>query len=372
MANDVHRADIAVLGAGPAGIAAALALNQSGLNVCLIGEAVGNGPKVGEFLPASILRLFRTLDLGRLEEVSGADTYLECNGKKSAWGSEAWAYRDSLRDPEGGGWHILRHRFEQELLELAKGRKVTFHQAKLMEVSDNGAEYRVHAAGKNGEITVQCPRLIDATGRKAWLVRRIASAPRKRNTQMAVVGWFHDPDQTIERVTQVKSVRNGWWYTAPLPGQQRVVAFHGLPDSVSRFFRQPDDFLSQARRDGLEDSLTDWVKMTGSLQSCDASVGLSQNVAGKRWIAVGDAALCFDPLSSQGLHFAFYSAIKARDAICKAIHAEDERDAYQASELYCTQISDVFASNQRTRFLFYNQESRYRDAPYWLEQRSNF
>ncbi len=372
MANRLYHADITVLGAGPAGVAAALALHKAGLTVRLVGQAAGADMKIGEFLPASIGRLFRALDLGGVEDALPADTYLKCSAKVSAWGSDAWTYQDSLRDPEGGGWHILRHRFEQVLLERAKARGIPFHAAKLLEVADNGAEYRVRAQGADGVIDVQSPRLIDATGRHAWLVRRVASAPRRGNTQMAVAGWFSDPDEPVEQVTHVKSVRNGWWYTAPLPGQKRVVAFHGLPDSVSAYFRNPDRFVADARHSGLENALADAAQILSPLQSCDASAGLSPKVAGKRWVAIGDAALSFDPLSSQGLHFAFYSAVMARDAICKALSARDLQGGYDAMEIYCSQFSEVFKTNQRTRYMFYSEEKRYLESGYWIEQRSSF
>lgn len=372
MATEVLHCDIAVLGAGPAGIATALALHQKGRHVVLIGKAAADALKVGEFLPASMQRMFRTLDLGKVEDVLGPDSTLHCQAKSSAWGSDDWTYQDGLRDPEGGGWHILRHRFEQRLLDIARQRGIPHRDGRLVELSDNGTDYRVEAAGDDGPITVQCPRLVDATGRAAWLVRRVADAPRKRNTQMAVAGWVLGTPGTVERVTRVKSVENGWWYTAPLPGRQRVIVFHGMPDSVSHLMRQPGEFLQLARQAGLIDHATANAERLAPLQSCDASVGLSPNVAGKRWLAVGDAALSFDPLSSQGMHFAFYSAIKARDAVCNAVRAADEQDAYLAMERYCTQISDVFEVNQRTRFLFYNQEARYRHAPYWQEQRGKF
>ncbi|MDJ0822475.1 MAG: tryptophan 7-halogenase [Paracoccaceae bacterium] len=355
-----------MLGVGVAGIAAALALKQTGLDVCLIGEAVGNGPKVGEYLPASVLRPLRALGFSGLDAILGEQDVLPSTAKMSAWGSETWAYQDSLRDPEGGGWHILRHRFEQQLMHHAQSRGVEIHRAKLLELKDNGAEYRVRAVGDGGEITVQSPRLIDATGRKAWLVRRLAGAPKQTNIQMAVIAWIKDPRPTVARVTSVKSVKNGWWYTAPLPEQQRVVAFHGLADSVSQLYKSPDRFLDQARGDGLKDHLPDRAEFIAPLQSCDASVRLSPKIAGKRWLAIGDAALSFDPLSSQGLHFAFYSALKACDAICEASRSETRR--LQAMEVYCRQVSDVFKSNQRTRFMFYNQEHRFRDEPYWREQ----
>lgn len=372
MANRLYHADITVLGAGPAGIASALALRKAGLQVRLIGQSAGDDLKIGEFLPASIGRLFRALDLGGVEDALPADAYLKCSAKVSAWGSERWIYQDSLRDPEGGGWHILRHRFEQVLLERAKAQGIPFHAAKLLEVADNGAEYRVRAQGLDGVIEAQSPCLIDATGRNAWLVRRIASAPRRGNTQMAVAGWFSDPSETVEQVTHVKSVRNGWWYTAPLPGHKRVVTFHGLPDSVSVYFRNPDRFVHDARHSGFEAGMLDEANILTPLQSCDASAGLSPNVAGRRWLAVGDAALFFDPLSSQGLHFAFYSAVKARDAICNAMTAKDGQGAHHAMGLYCTQVSDVFKANQRTRYMFYTQEKRYLDDPYWIVQRSSF
>lgn len=372
MVDRLYHADITVLGAGPAGIAAALALHKAGLKVRLIGQAAGADLKIGEFLPASILRMFRALDLGGVEYALRHDTYLKCSAKASAWGSDDWAYQDSLRDPEGGGWHILRHQFEKKLLELAKARGIPFHDAKLLEAADNGTAFQVRAQRACEVINAQSSFLIDATGRSAWLVRRVASAPRRGNTQMAVAGWISDPRTNVEQVTRVKSVRNGWWYTAPLPGQQRVIVFHGLPDSVSAYFHNPDQFVHDARHNGLDSALADEAELVTPLQSCDASAGLSAKVAGKRWLAVGDAALSFDPLSSQGLYFAFYSALKAKDAICKALNAHDEKDAYNAIELYCTQVSDVFKANQRTRFMFYNQEKRYLDDPYWIEQRSSF
>lgn len=360
-----------MLGAGPSGIAVALALHLAGLNVCLIGRAAGTGPKIGEFLPASLRRMLRALELPEPEALVGRDNLLHCKAKASAWGTDDWTYQDSLRDPEGGGWHILRDRFEHALLRHAEARGIRFHDAKLEELSDNGTVFRVQARGTEG-VTVESPRLVDATGRAAWLVRRLARAPRRHNTQMAVAGWYTDPRPEREHVTTVKSVRHGWWYTAPLPGGLRVLAFHGLPDQVSDHFHAPGQFLAEARSDGLSDVLEHSMTKLGPLQSCEAGTGLSPAIAGKRWVAVGDAALCLDPLSSQGLQFAFYSAIKARDALYAGVKNASTQDALDAAQRYCRQVSDVYRANQRARFLFYAQEQRYRGARYWKAQQENF
>ncbi|MGB0505045.1 MAG: NAD(P)/FAD-dependent oxidoreductase [Pikeienuella sp.] len=370
MADNIIQVDIAVLGAGLAGIAAALALKQHGLQVALIGEIIGKGPKVGEFLPASVRRLFQALQLDEPTDILGKENYLQCNTKMSAWGSATWTYQDSLRDPEGGGWHILRHRFEQNLLKIAGDREVNHFQAKLLELSDNGVQYRVRVDGEDGEITFQSPRLIDATGRKSWLVRRMDSPSKRQNRQMAVIGWVNDTANETERATKVKSVENGWWYTAPLPNRQRVIAFHGLAEDVGILCKKPDRFLAQAQRCELDVGLGAATVLSAPLQSCDASLRLSSKVAGKRWLAIGDAALALDPLSSQGMHFALYSAIMASDAICKA--RQNEATAFEAMQTYCNQVSDVFVANQRTRHMFYNEERRYRSHHYWLDQCASF
>lgn len=368
MGSSLLNADIAVLGAGSAGIAAALALRNRGLEVVLVGESATGEFKVGEFLPAAALRLLRALGFAGLDDVLTEDDYLRSNAKMSAWGSDRWTYQDSVQDPEGGGWHILRHRFEHRLLAKAIDRDVPFYRARLTELADDGVDFRLRAAAADGELTVICPRLIDATGRKAWLVRRLAGAPRKSSDQMAVTCWLEDGSATEERVTRVKSVANGWWYTAPLPGRKRVCCFHGLAQDVGELVKRPGRFTDEADRIGLGVEFASGANSATALQACDASVRISPNVAGKRWLAIGDAALSFDPLSSQGLHFALYSAVMACDAIRASL--ESEAQAFAAAQRYCEQVSEVFRANQRARYLFYGQEMRFRDAEYWQVQRS--
>lgn len=357
-----------ILGAGPAGLACALNLARQGVTVAVIGQAARKGPKVGEFLPASVTRMARTLGLGRLEALLAPDAYLPCTAKMSAWGHDTWDFQDSLSDPEGGGWHILRDQFEAALLQQVQGRGINVHQAKLKELASNGAAFLVQT-DDGAKIKGHC--LVDATGRQAWAVRRLAGSPTRTSHQMAVVGWYSDASSDPARVTRIKSTRAGWWYTAPLPQQQRVIAFHGAAQDVRDLYQDENAFLASAEQSGVSDTpLKGLLSIAAPLHSCDAGVSLSPAVAGPRWFAIGDAALSFDPLSSQGMHFAMYSAIKASEAIVAGRTAADRGQA--AAGRYSDQVSDVFAANQRARFLYYNQERRFPDSPYWQAQRDQF
>ena len=67
---------------------------------------------------------------------------------------------------------------------------------------------------------------IDAGGRTAPLARRLG-AKRQVNDRL-VCGWVHGRACSIGRgvgLTTVEAVPDGWWYTAPLPEERRVLAF---------------------------------------------------------------------------------------------------------------------------------------------------
>jgi flavin-dependent dehydrogenase len=140
--------DVIVAGAGPAGVAAATVASQAGLRVCLLDETRDQQFKVGESLPGAALRLLRRLGIPDLSTILNGDEFKPCAANASMWGSDEWSYQDAIVNPEGGGFHILRHRFDAALLNYAISVGVHFVPAKLNSVSQaGGAHLLVTAAG---------------------------------------------------------------------------------------------------------------------------------------------------------------------------------------------------------------------------------
>jgi hypothetical protein len=77
-------------------------------------------------------------------------------------------------------------------------------------------------------------------------------------------------------------------------------------------------------------------------------------VAGPRWLAIGDAASSFDPLSSQGIAKALRAGLRAADVI------RTGRD-----EAYGQQIAAEFERYLETREHFYRIEARWPQHPFW-------
>jgi 2-polyprenyl-6-methoxyphenol hydroxylase-like FAD-dependent oxidoreductase len=84
---------------------------------------------------------------------------------------------------------------------------------------------------------------------------------------------------------------------------------------------------------------------------------------GDGWLAVGDAASAFDPISSQGIYKALADGIEAAGAIAAAL---DGRTG--ALQDYQSMVADRFAAYWRTRDEFYRMEQRWSAAPFWRKR----
>lgn len=369
--SDVLRTRVAVIGNGPAGIAAACVLAQAGVDTLLIGQSPGNSLKAGESLPGAALRLLRRLGINTIQTLLTPDAVLGCTANASAWGEENWTRQEAIFNPEGGGWHLLRHHFDAMLLEHARAQGVQILTGACRTLAPHGCGHRLQVATirnhTDADITLQADFLIDATGRKAWLARRLGGPPVKLSRQLAVVGWMNGLTHDQDNSTRLKSVADGWWYSARLPQGLRVAAFHGLPRAVVALSRYPEAFRAACNASGVLPFSLQEKQCPLKLRTCDASVTISSQLGGENWLAVGDAALSFDPLSSQGIYFALYSGIRGAEAALDCLHSSAL--AADALTRYRSMVLQVFESNQRTRRLFYTRELRYRDHAYWQAQR---
>ena len=97
------------------------------------------------------------------------------------------------------------------------------------------------------------------------------------------------------------------------------------------------------------------VSAAGAWLSCAADTARLDRFHGDGWIAAGDAAASFDPLSSQGIMSAMQAGQRAADAVL-------------GRESFSGYTAMIEASVQRylvQRAAVYAQERRWADAPFW-------
>ncbi len=93
---------------------------------------------------------------------------------------------------------------------------------------------------------------------------------------------------------------------------------------------------------------------------CPAHSSELSPVAGNGWLAAGDAALGFDPLSSQGLFNALYTGIAAAEAGYRHVHGDGD-----AISGYAADLSRIHAAYLNHLRAWYGQERRWPNVPFW-------
>lgn len=369
---DIPNYDVVIGGAGPAGCATAIRLRQLGVSVCIIDAIKPNTLKVGESLPGATLRLLRRLGISDLSQLLPPDAYAACTANISAWGTEKWTYNDAIRNPETGGWHIVRHKFDAALRTLAQQQGVAIYSGKVGRIiakksNTNGTHYHLYfkTAASHLPEYIQSQWLVDATGRSSHILKQFSVERLHYQSQLAAVAWLKTPNTDVSHATRIKSVAQGWWYSARLPDASRVLAFYGLPDTVAAMVKTRHCFTEAANASKLLEFSIQEVDLLEAVAACKAGISNSKSAIGNQWIAVGDAALALDPISSQGLFFAMYSGIRGAETIFNTLQHQSDAQCYKND--YQQKITSVFQANQNAQQHYYSAELRYTHEAYWQQ-----
>lgn len=355
---------IAVIGAGPAGAAFAQTLAPRH-RVLLVDRSATPARRIGESLIPAARRLLRDMAILDAHEAQGHPAYL---GNVSHWGGDPAQTRDFLRDPDGPGWHLDRAGFEAFLRSAAVRRGATVmaparltglkrvDKAWELTLTSNGAESRARAA-----------LVVDASGRAATLAKRLGVG--RENTDRLSAHWLSgrmaSPETAMPGFSMIESEPDGWWYTAPLASGARILAFHSEPDIAPPEIREPDRFMKHA----LDlPAIGAMLRATGFVPDDTVTVtaansGRLARVVGPGWIAVGDAALSFDPIASRGLFNALYTAWSGAMACHDLLTGE--RDGFAD---YGDDLGNVWALYQRHLAVVYGAEPRWREQPFWARR----
>lgn len=359
--------DVAVLGAGTAGAVTALLLARAGCAVTLFERRATPPPfKIGEGLPPTIHPLLARLRLlDHLRRGPHAPAY----ANRSAWGSDAVRDDDFIRHPHGHGFHLDRAAFDAMLLSLAAraGARVE-RPARLAgrPRRANGA-WRLEIQGEAAERQVRARFVVDATGRSAAFARAMGARREAFDRLVAFSCVLPAPPEPGDRATLIESFPQGWWYTARLPGERRVVALLTDPDTpAARAARTADGFLALLAGTRHVGAAAGGADPIDGPAAAGANSSRLRQVHGDGWLAVGDAAMAFDPLSSQGIMTAIYSAEKAAAAAYHAL-----RGRADALPRYAAILDSVSAGYLHGRGAAYAAERRWPHEPFWQRRLSH-
>ncbi len=357
--------DVAIVGAGPAG--ACLALNLAALRrVVVIDRAAGPARRFGESLAPAARRLLDDMGLWR---TFVAQEHMPCHGGTTHWGGPRPIDADGLRDPDGPGWQIDRALFDDWLRDVARARGAAIlRPARLERVVRESAGWLLQAHHPDRVIEIRARILVDASGRNAALARQLGA--RRLHDDRLVCRWLLGKDNLAARrgLRFVAAEAEGWWYSASSPGDRRILAFHTDSDlDAAPAVADAAAFLRRARSIAPLASLLEDVEFVpdpGAPSFCAAHGTTLTPSIGEGWLAVGDAALGFDPLASQGVFQALYSGLDAAMSIDAALSGDA-----RAIPGYRARLERIAATYRARLSAVYAQETRWTNQTFWGRRR---
>lgn len=359
--------DVAIAGGGPAGAATAIVLARLGRRVLLADRAAPTTLRVGEGFPPASMSLLRDLGVSHSFDRQG---HRRSFGNVSIWGAAEPEYSDFVYNPAGTGYQLDRARFDDMLLEAARASGVEVlrwsRMAVLHDATSDGraCDHEIALNGQSGSRSVKARWLVDAGGRSSSISRHLGVL-RLRHDQLVAFSLrlTSDRAEDADSRTWVEAVAQGWWYSALLPGGSRLVVFLTDRDlapmaqalntaGLLAMLRETSSLWPMCERHGY------WP--FGVPQSASAATTQLQELTGHRWLAVGDAAQSFDPLSSQGISQALFGGLTAG----RAIHAALEGDA-DAMRCHVELMQSIFNAYRANCRKVYESEQRWSTAKFW-------
>lgn len=356
--------DVIIIGAGPAGTAYALAtLAQTSLRVAMLNKASRSGRyHIGESATPSVTHLLKQLDLPYHLTAFG---HAPCYGSISQWGGSEVEEQDFIVQGQGNGWHLDRFAFDQWLRDEAQQRgAVLFDNSRLLKlgrVSDDFWGVSVQQDGREQCFT--CQFLVDATGRASVAARKMGATRHQIDNLVALTYLTRPNDHhDIAHLTLIESHPLGWWYSAGLPDGRAVVCFMSDADIVNHYHLMNDSvFLRLYHESNQIRYNVPPPDARDKLIVYRAHSGFIDQVAGPGWIAVGDAALGMDPLTSSGINCALADGIAGSEAM---IAFFDDGNTQPLRE-HAGKINYSVESYLQERRRFYRREQRWKDSLFW-------
>ena len=359
--RDLIRAPIQtviVIGGGPAGSTAARLLADRGYDVTIVMGAHSAAFKAGETLPPVAGPLLERLGL---MDCLTAGPHIRCPGNQSIFGSPEIVDFDFIFSANGIGWHLDRIVLEQQLLELARQAGVNvLDDSKVIGLRENGDGWQVTTQ----TFKKDADYIVDASGNSRVLLRYLGVNSVRFDKLAARVAVFKTGTTQRDLRTLIEADANGWWYSACVPNGRRIAMY--FSDSDLREFRSSNYnayFLGKLKETSLiSDRLTQEVQsnLHAEFYTFACSSAYAQQVQGRNWIAVGDAVMSFDPLSSQGL----WTALDGADRAVGAILGQSAGKPKTAT-FYSDWVQQTYSRYLQEKQSYYAMEKRWQTNMFW-------
>jgi flavin-dependent dehydrogenase len=290
------------------------------------------------------------------------------SGVRSLWGGAEPLDRNYCFGLPARGLNLDRPAFDAALAGHVETRGVRLRfGARLHRLERRAGGFAVAIAGPDGASRIDVDLVVDASGRSAAAARALGSTPERHDGLVGVAGTVVGvaPTDDPGRL-HIEAAEDGWWYAVALAGRRLLACY--MTDAATLRGRAGGALALWRGRLAASRLVAPLARGGSDPQRVavfDAATQRLDRAAAEGFVAVGDAALAFDPLSSWGIAKAVESGSAGAGTLERAWRGDraalHEHDRHQGV---------AFARYRQTRHDVYCAEGRWPASPFWAARRA--
>jgi 2-octaprenyl-6-methoxyphenol hydroxylase len=325
--------DVVVIGGGPAGLAAAIALAQTGAHTALIArhapyadnrttallggsvdflQQLNVWPRCSD--KAAPLQAMRLVDdTGRLIRAP------EVRFSSDEIGLDAFGYNIENR--------LLIVALEERAAELAGLRRF---DDEAEAINPNDADVAIRTAG--GE-TLSARLVAGADGRQSLCREAAGIEVRRRELKQAALTFNVSHSRPHRNISTEFHTTQGPCVFVPLPGERSSVVWVAAPKEAERLLALSDDELSAAA-EARSHSILGRIRVEPGRHLFPLAIEQPSQFAKARIVLVGEAAHVVPPIGAQGLNMGLRDAADLADIVRDAMAAGEDPGSPEVLKRY--------------------------------------
>jgi 1H-pyrrole-2-carbonyl-[peptidyl-carrier protein] brominase len=356
------RTDVAIVGGGPGGSAAAMRLKSRGIDSVIVEKVPFPRYHIGESMTAEAGVLVREVGLEdwmidvRHPVKHGVKVL---GSRNSEWFVPVMRrIGDELVDQTT--WQVRRSVFDAKMQEEAVARGATLVPGKAVRplIGDGGEVQGLRVRTDEGEFDLEAEVTLDCSGQSTFMATQDVAGPKylgSYDKQIAifsqVTGFQRDPDSPTDRTLRPGNTlifykgKFLWAWCIPLDDEVTSVGVV----SPSQYFLDTKETKEEFLRRELRERHPDLGRRAESVEFVEP-VHVIPNYsfqvngfAGKGYICVGDAHRFVDPIFSFGLNVTMKEAALAAEAVQLYLEGDgrDAENPFEWHALRCEKAIDI-------------------------------